>query len=141
MGPASTVEVMSQMRLAPVVQTLTAGVDDVLATLPDGVTLCNAAGVHDASTAELAVGLDDRQPAWVSRDFFELRTRALGCTPAMTRSPTVGCCCIGAGSVGAAIAERLAPVRGRAAAGGHAPLATASTVSTSCLACCQRPTS
>lgn len=39
------------------VQTLTAGYDDVLPHLPDGVALANAAGVHDASTAELAVGL------------------------------------------------------------------------------------
>ncbi|GAB2682082.1 2-hydroxyacid dehydrogenase [Thalassiella azotivora] len=39
------------------VQTLTAGYDDVLAHLPPGVRLANAAGVHDASTAELAVGL------------------------------------------------------------------------------------
>jgi phosphoglycerate dehydrogenase-like enzyme len=39
------------------VQTLTAGYEDVLPYLPDGVGLANAAGVHDASTAELAVGL------------------------------------------------------------------------------------
>ncbi|GAA3558616.1 2-hydroxyacid dehydrogenase [Microlunatus spumicola] len=40
-----------------VVQTLTAGVDDVLPYVAPGVTLCNAAGVHDASTAELALAL------------------------------------------------------------------------------------
>ena len=40
-----------------VIQSLNAGVDDVLQILPSGVTLCNAAGVHDASTAELAIGL------------------------------------------------------------------------------------
>ena len=40
-----------------VVQTLTAGVDDIRPHIPEGVTLCNAHGVHDASTAELAVGL------------------------------------------------------------------------------------
>jgi phosphoglycerate dehydrogenase-like enzyme len=39
------------------VQLLTAGYDDVLPLLPPGVTLANAAGVHDASTAELAVAL------------------------------------------------------------------------------------
>src|SRR3712207_8232630 len=37
------------------VQLLTAGYEDVQAQLPDGVTLANAAGVHDASAAELAV--------------------------------------------------------------------------------------
>jgi phosphoglycerate dehydrogenase-like enzyme len=40
-----------------VIQSPNAGVDDVIALRPAGVTLCNAAGVHDASTAELAVGL------------------------------------------------------------------------------------
>lgn len=40
-----------------VIQTLTAGVDDVRPHVPAGVTLCNAAGVHDAATAELTVGL------------------------------------------------------------------------------------
>jgi phosphoglycerate dehydrogenase-like enzyme len=40
-----------------VVQTLTAGYEEFLPLLPAGVTLCNAAGLHDASTAELAVAL------------------------------------------------------------------------------------
>jgi len=48
-------EVMSDMPRLQVCQTLTAGVDSVLPHLPAGVTLCNARGVHDASTAELAV--------------------------------------------------------------------------------------
>ncbi|MEZ0068531.1 phosphoglycerate dehydrogenase-like enzyme [Streptacidiphilus sp. MAP12-20] len=40
-----------------IVQTLTAGMDDVLPHIPPGVTACNARGLHDASTAELAVTL------------------------------------------------------------------------------------
>ena len=48
---------MARMPRLRVVQTLTAGVDDVAPYVPAGVTLCNAAGVHDASTAELAVAL------------------------------------------------------------------------------------
>src|SRR4029453_14590444 len=40
-----------------VIQTLTPGVENFLPHVPDGVILCNAAGVHDASTAELAVAL------------------------------------------------------------------------------------
>jgi phosphoglycerate dehydrogenase-like enzyme len=45
---------MSRLR---VIQTLTAGVENFLPYVPEDVTLCNAAGVHDASTAELAVAL------------------------------------------------------------------------------------
>ncbi|MFW6599864.1 2-hydroxyacid dehydrogenase [Propionibacteriaceae bacterium Y2011] len=40
-----------------VVQTQTAGYEDVLARIPDSVTLCNGAGIHDASTAEIAIAL------------------------------------------------------------------------------------
>src|ERR1700759_2455100 len=40
-----------------VVQTLTAGYEDVLPLLPGGGTLCNAAGLHDTSTPRLAVPL------------------------------------------------------------------------------------
>ncbi len=46
-----------EMRSLRVIQTLTAGVENFLPFVPEGVTLCNAAGVHDASTAELAVAL------------------------------------------------------------------------------------
>ncbi len=53
-GPARLMARMPELKVA---QTLTAGVDDYLAYVPDGVTLCNAKGVHDASTAELAVAL------------------------------------------------------------------------------------
>ncbi len=46
---------MREMPRLAVVQTLTAGVDRLLADLPAGATLCNARGVHDASTAEWVV--------------------------------------------------------------------------------------
>lgn len=48
---------VGEMTKLRVVQTLTAGVDDFQARVPAGVTLCNAAGVHDAATAEMAVAL------------------------------------------------------------------------------------
>ena len=57
MGPKSTVQVLVGLPALEVVQLLTAGFDYVLPYLPAGVKLCNAAGVHDASTAELAIGL------------------------------------------------------------------------------------
>ncbi len=48
-------EAISRMTNVQVVQTLTAGFDSVLPHIPQGVTLCNAAGVHDDATSELAV--------------------------------------------------------------------------------------
>ncbi len=45
---------VARMDRLRVVQTLTAGVDAVRGSVPDGVTLCNGRGIHDTSTAELA---------------------------------------------------------------------------------------
>lgn len=46
-----------EMTSLKVVQLQTAGYEGVVERVPNGVTVCNASGVHDASTAELAVGL------------------------------------------------------------------------------------
>jgi phosphoglycerate dehydrogenase-like enzyme len=48
---------MRRMPALRVVQSLSAGVDDLWTYLPHGVRLHNAAGVHDSSTAELALAL------------------------------------------------------------------------------------
>lgn len=48
-------EAISRMTNVKVIQTLTAGFDNVQPFMPTDVTLCNAAGVHDAATSELAV--------------------------------------------------------------------------------------
>jgi phosphoglycerate dehydrogenase-like enzyme len=47
---------MARMPRLKVVQTLTAGFDWVRPHVPAGAVLCNARGVHDASTAEWVVG-------------------------------------------------------------------------------------
>ena len=57
MKGTAVLDKVSQMPRLEVVQTLTAGYEDVLPLLPDRVTLCNAAGLHDTSTAELALAL------------------------------------------------------------------------------------
>src|SRR4051812_35319679 len=49
--------VFARMPRLKVVQTLTAGVDHVRDEMPDGVLLCNGRGIHNASTAELALTL------------------------------------------------------------------------------------
>ena len=62
---------VGRMPRLEVVQTLTAGYEDVLPLIPDRVTLCNAAGLHDASTAELAVALalaSGRHLDWFARN-------------------------------------------------------------------------
>jgi phosphoglycerate dehydrogenase-like enzyme len=89
-----------------VVQTLTAGYEDVLPLLPDRVTLCNAAGLHDASTAELAVALalaSGRHLDWFARDqvpgtWDQRPGRALADQRVLI---------VGYGHVGAAIEARL----------------------------------
>jgi phosphoglycerate dehydrogenase-like enzyme len=91
-----------------VVQALTAGVDDVLPHLPDGVLLCNAAGVHDASTAELAVGL----AIAALRGLGEFaRAQPVGRWLAGTRPALADrrVLLVGAGGVATAIARRLEP--------------------------------
>ena len=50
-------EIMARMTSLEVVQTQTAGVEHIRPHVPDGVLLCNGRGIHDASTAELAVTL------------------------------------------------------------------------------------
>jgi phosphoglycerate dehydrogenase-like enzyme len=48
-------EAIARMANVKVIQTLTAGFDNVQPYMPADVTLCNAAGVHDDATSELAV--------------------------------------------------------------------------------------
>src|SRR6516225_5849713 len=55
-GPAVLARAAEMPKLQ-VAQTLTAGYEEFLPLVPPGVTLCNAAGLHDTSTAELAIAL------------------------------------------------------------------------------------
>ena len=55
-GPAVLARAAEMSKLQ-VAQTLTAGYEEFLPLVPPGVTLCNAAGLHDTSTAELALAL------------------------------------------------------------------------------------
>lgn len=108
MGPSECFELIAQMPSLQVVQLLTVGFDAVLDYMPEHVTLCNAVGIHDAGTAELAVGLilaslrgiDDFARAMPRGEWIhERRTSLVG------RKVLI----IGAGGVGQAIAQRLNP--------------------------------
>ena len=108
MSSRHTLELMSRMPRLRVVQTLTAGVDTAWPHLPEGVTLCNAAGVHDASTSELAVGLvlaslrgiDEFARAQPTGEWRYARHESLADKRVVV---------IGAGHVGSAITRRLEP--------------------------------
>ena len=54
---AEIADVLPRMRSLKVVQTMTAGVDNLRGKVPPGVMLCNGRGIHDTSTAELALAL------------------------------------------------------------------------------------
>jgi phosphoglycerate dehydrogenase-like enzyme len=100
--------VTAQMPRLKVMQTLSAGFEHALPYLPDGATLCNARGVHDASTAELALALmlaSLRQiPAFVrAQDRHEWRP---GAFQALADKHVL---IVGYGSIGAAIEQRLLP--------------------------------
>ena len=56
LGPEQSA-VFAKMPKLKVVQTLTAGVDHIRDEVPGGVLLCNGRGIHNASTAELALTL------------------------------------------------------------------------------------
>ncbi|POX53655.1 2-hydroxyacid dehydrogenase [Streptomyces sp. Ru72] len=102
---------LKQMRNLKVVQTLTAGVDDItahLSSIVPGVRLCNARGVHEASTAELALALILASlrgiPGFV-RAQAEERWQS-GFHPALADKSVL---IVGYGAIGAAIEDRLAP--------------------------------
>ena len=56
-SPQPAITAIAQMPSLRVVQVQTAGVERLLPVVPPGVTLCNARGVHDASTAEWVVAV------------------------------------------------------------------------------------
>ncbi len=103
-----SLELTARMPELRVLQTLTAGVEHAQPYVPDGVTLCNARGVHDASTAELATalmlaslrGLPEFVRAQDRRDWTHARHDSLADRTVLL---------IGYGSVGAAVERRLEP--------------------------------
>ncbi|MGV9993040.1 2-hydroxyacid dehydrogenase [Streptomyces sp. NPDC003374] len=112
MRPAEVcVRPMPRMSSVRVVQTLSAGTDHVepaLADLPAGVRLCNARGVHEASTAELALTLVLASLRGVP-EFVRAQDRGLwrgGFHPALADRNVL---IVGYGSIGAAIEDRLVP--------------------------------
>jgi phosphoglycerate dehydrogenase-like enzyme len=110
-GPAVAVRPLEQMTGVRVVQTLTAGIDHVapaVPLLPAGTRLCNARGVHDASTAELALTLTlaslRNVPGFVREQDNGRWTP--GMYDALADKSVL---IVGYGSIGSAVEERLLP--------------------------------
>lgn len=102
---------LAAMTNVRVVQTLSAGIDHVepgLGSLPAGVLLCNAKGVHEASTAELTLALILASLRGIPRFVEGQRAEEWrsGFYPALADKSVL---IIGYGSIGAAIEDRLAP--------------------------------
>ena len=106
MSGLRAIEPIAKMTSLQVIQSPNAGVDELRAILPSGVTLCNARGVHDASTAELAIGLtisvrrgfadfmiNQRQGVWIHERHNSLVDSRVGI--------------VGMGSIGSLIARHL----------------------------------
>jgi phosphoglycerate dehydrogenase-like enzyme len=100
---SGVLEKMSSLR---VVQTMSAGVDHLVRYVPDGVTLCRGAGVHDASAAELTLALILSSLRGIP-DFVRAQDRAEWGPRWTTSLADRTVLIVGYGSVGAAIERRL----------------------------------
>lgn len=110
LSTGSVVEMTAKMPSLRVVQLLSAGADAWVGRVPDGVTLCDARGVHNSSTAEWALtailshmrnfpAFVRAQAAgrWLGRD-------DIGLAPELTGRRVL---IVGAGAIGEALAARL----------------------------------
>ena len=94
-----------------VVQTMSAGVDDLVGRLPEGIVLCDGAGIHDASVADWTVmtilATYRRLPFFVASQLRGVwdRTRVGD----MADLEGVRVLIVGYGSIGRAVEQRLAP--------------------------------
>ncbi|MDQ2757515.1 MAG: 2-hydroxyacid dehydrogenase [Actinomycetota bacterium] len=109
LDPQVQLSLLAELPSLQLVQMLTAGYDHVVPHLPPGVRLANAAGVHDASTAELTVALTLAALRGIP-DFVRAQDRgewlAKQSWPALADKRVL---VIGYGNVGRAIVRRLLP--------------------------------
>ena len=106
----SVAAVLPRMSRLRYVLMLTAGVDNIRDHVPDGVTLCSGRGIHDDSTAELAVALVLASLRGIP-DFVRAQDRSSwepAWRPALADRQVL---IVGYGAVGAAVEARLLPFR------------------------------
>ena len=106
LGGRPALELTKKMPNLKILQVPNAGYDDAMEFLRPGITLCNGRGIHDDSTAELAVGLtiaslrgfatfvrDQDKGEWVNKNYDSINDRKIGI--------------VGFGSIGSTIARML----------------------------------
>jgi phosphoglycerate dehydrogenase-like enzyme len=99
--------VLARMPQLRVVQTMTAGVEHIRPFVPEGVVLCNGRGIHDASTAELAMTLMLSSLRGIPRFVNAQREHRWDhqMLPALADKTVL---IVGYGAIGAALERRLA---------------------------------
>jgi phosphoglycerate dehydrogenase-like enzyme len=113
MGDAASIGLISELPALKVIQSLSSGVDEVLAAVPSDVTLCNGHGLgHEEGTAELALALilaSLRRIPWFTaqqsrRAWSHVRTESLHGKHVLL---------VGYGDIGRQIEQRLVPFGAR----------------------------
>jgi phosphoglycerate dehydrogenase-like enzyme len=101
-------ELLARMPQLRVVQTLTAGVEHVRSSVPDGVLLCNGRGIHDSSTAELVLALTLASLRGIP-EFVREREQEVWDQRSMPALADKRVLIVGYGAIGEAIERRLLP--------------------------------
>ncbi|GAA1751026.1 2-hydroxyacid dehydrogenase [Nostocoides vanveenii] len=120
-GAARSIAAVGQVPSVRFVQLLTAGYDGILEQLPESVSVANAAGVHDDSTAEMGMALalaSQRGLPGFARAQPEGDWTFPGLLPSLADRRVL---IVGYGSVGRALGRRLVPFQVElTAVAGHA---------------------
>jgi phosphoglycerate dehydrogenase-like enzyme len=101
-------EALATLPKLRVVQTLTAGVEHVRPYMPEGVPLCNGRGIHDTSTAELAVALILASLRGIP-EFVRAQERAEWASERRESLADKRVLIVGYGQIGEAIETRILP--------------------------------
>jgi len=105
------IDLLKRLDDVHVVQTMSAGVEDLIGHIPDGAVLCDAAGVHDASVADWVVmailAMCRHLPRFVADQHLGLWRHPEG--DGLSDLEGVSVLIVGYGSIGRAVEARLAP--------------------------------
>ena len=107
-GVDESTDIIARMPKLEVLQLVSAGYEQILPLLPDGVTLCNGRGLHDASTAEHVLGLVLAAQRDLPRWAIDQSERRWAAVPQRSLADS-RVLIVGHGSIGRAVEQRLLP--------------------------------